>query len=441
MEKLKFDYKTLEDFTADLDKYNLELPLESDVSLLKQPVQVGNKTIPNRLSVQPMEGCDAKPDGSPGELTYRRYQRFASGGAGLIWFEATAASAAGRGKPTQLYIHKDNVAEFKKLADATRQAGLDANGAAPYLVLQITHAGRYGDGKVIAVHEPEIDKKSGVDPDKPVITDEELKALEDDFVEAARLAAEAGFDAVDIKACHRYLISELLGAHNRPGEYGGSYENRTRWLKNVITKIKAAGIDIEITTRLNVYDAIPYPYGWGCDENGNPDLTEPKRFVQELVDLGLNMINVTAATPYITPHMSRPYDQAGLKGYPQPEHPLIGVHRMLSLVKEIQQTVPECVIVGTGFSWLRQFAPLVSAGMVKEGWAAICGFGREAFAYPDFANDIFASGEMNPRKVCISCSKCSELKGEARLTGCVVRDTEIYVPVYQEFLKDFRSRQ
>ena len=112
-------------------------------------------------------------------------------------------------------------------------------------MLQITHAGRYGDGKVIAVHEPEIDKKSGVDPDKPVITDEELKALEDDFVEAARLAAEAGFDAVDIKACHRYLISELLGAHNRPGEYGGSYENRTRWLK-CYYQVKAAGIDIEM---------------------------------------------------------------------------------------------------------------------------------------------------------------------------------------------------
>jgi 2,4-dienoyl-CoA reductase-like NADH-dependent reductase (Old Yellow Enzyme family) len=289
---------------------------------------------------------------------------------------------------------------------------------------------------VIAVHEPELDNRAGVDPGKPVITDAELRVLEDEFVAAARLASQAGFDAVDIKACHRYLISELLGAHDRPGEYGGSYENRTRWLKNVITKIKDAKIGIEITTRLNAYDAIPYPYGWGCDSEGGIDLTEPKRLVRELAGLGLTMINITIATPYLKPHISRPYDQPGRNGYPQPEHPIIGIARILNVVKEMQKAVPDCVIVGTGFSWLRQFAPYVAAGMVKEGWASICGFGRGGFAYPDFANDIFTAGEMSPRKVCISCSKCSELKGAARLTGCVVRDSKVYAPIYQKFLEE-----
>ncbi|MGB3985514.1 MAG: NADH:flavin oxidoreductase, partial [Limnochordia bacterium] len=231
MQQFRFNYKTLEDFTADLERFKLELPVSEDLSLLKAPVTVGGKKIPNRLGIQPMEGCDALADGSPGELTFRRYLRFARGGSGLIWFEATAASEAGRGKPTQLYLHEGNVDSFAKLVDQTRQAGLEASGEVPYLVLQLTHAGRYGDGKVIAVHEPELDRRAGVDPQKPVITDEELQALEDDFVAAARLAKQAGFDAVDIKACHRYLISELLGAHNRPGNYGGSYENRTRWLK------------------------------------------------------------------------------------------------------------------------------------------------------------------------------------------------------------------
>lgn len=435
MQQFRFNYKTLEDFTADLERFKLELPISEDLSLLKAPVTVGGKKIPNRLGIQPMEGCDALADGSPGELTFRRYLRFARGGSGLIWFEATAASEAGRGKPTQLYLHEGNVDSFAKLVDQTRQAGLEASGEVPYLVLQLTHAGRYGDGKVIAVHEPELDRRAGVDPQKPVITDEELQALEDDFVAAARLAKQAGFDAVDIKACHRYLISELLGAHNRPGNYGGSYENRTRWLKNVIGKIRNAGIDIDITTRLNAYDAIAYPYGWGSDSTGGIDLAEPKRLVQELVSLGLSMINITIATPYLTPHISRPYDQPGRNGYPQPEHPLVGVARILNVAKEIQLTVPDCVIVGTGFSWLRQFAPYVAAGMIKEGWASICGFGRGGFAYPDFAKDIFTTGAMSPRKVCISCSKCSELKGAAWLTGCVVRDSEVYAPIYQDFIK------
>lgn len=440
MQQMRFYYKTLQDFTADLEKFDLDVPVDTDLSVLQTPVLVGTKTIPNRLSIQPMEGCDALEDGSPGELTFRRYERFARGGAGLIWFEATAASAAGRGKPSQLYLHDDNVDNFARLVEQTRQAGVENTGKAPYLVLQLTHAGRYGDGKIIAVHEPELDRRAGVDPQKPVITDDELRNLEDDFVKATRLALAAGFDAVDIKACHRYLISELLGAHNRPGEYGGGYENRTRWLKNVITKIKDAKIDIEITTRLNAYDAIPHPYGWGSDSEGGIDLAEPKRLVQELVDLGLNMINITIATPYLTPHLSRPYDQPGRNGYPQPEHPLIGVARIMNVVKEIQKTVPGCTIVGTGFSWLRQIAPYVAAGMVNEGCASICGFGRGGFAYPDFAKDIFTTGEMSPKKVCISCSKCSELKGAAWLTGCVVRDSEVYAPIYQRFLKETAGR-
>lgn len=441
MDHKKFNYKTLADFQKDLDKYKLELPLDKDVSVLKKPVTVGKKAIANRLSIQPMEGCDALEDGSPGELTFRRYTRFAEGGAGLIWFEATAVNEDGRGQPTQLYIHQDNVDKFAELVRQTRQAGIEANNTAPYLVLQLTHAGRYGRNKVIAVHEQELDDRVGVAPNKPVISDEALAELEDDYVRAAHLAAKAGFDAVDVKACHRYLINELLGAHTRQGLYGGSYENRTRFIRNVIKKIKAAGIDIEVTIRLNTFDAIKYPYGWGTDKDGQIDLTEPKRFVQELSDLGLSMINVTAATPYLTPHLSRPYDQPGFKGYPAPEHPLVGVCRMLNLVKEIQQTVPDCVIVGTGFSWLRQFAPYVAAGIVKSSWAAICGFGRGGFAYPDFANDIFRHSEMLANKVCVSCSKCSELKGASRLSGCVVRDAKVYAPHYQALLKDRKGEK
>lgn len=441
VEKLKFDYKSLDDLKADLQRFDLDLPIEEDVSILGEPINVGKRDLPNRIAIQPMEGCDALPDGSPGELTFRRYERFARGGAGLIWFEAVAVSELARGIDTQLWINENTVDNFAKLVEATRKAGIENNGVDPYLVIQLTFAGRYGKHKIIAVHEEEIDRRSKVDPNKPVITDEELQALEDDFVAAARLAKQAGFDAVDIKHCHRYLLSELLGAHNRPGMYGGSYENRTRFLKNVINKIKAANIDIDITMRLNSWDGIKYPYGWGCDENGNPDLTEPKRLVKELYDMGMKMINISGSTPYLDPHMSRPYDQPSRFGYTPPEHPLIGVHRLLSLVKEIQQAVPDMVVVGTGYSWLRQFAAQVGAGIVKENWVKVIGFGRAAFAYPDLANDIIKQGQMQRNKVCITCSKCSDLKGNARLTGCVVRDNKVYVPPYLELMKDLDQQE
>ncbi len=436
MERYRFNYRSFSDLEQDIVKLGLDLPLESDLSVLQEAVSVGDGQIPNRLAIQPMEGCDSLPDGSPSELTERRYIRYAQGGCGLIWFEAVAVSNKGRGKPSQLHIHESTLNAFTQLVDKTRNVAMETNGINPYLVLQLTHAGRYGNNKIIVVHEEELDRKAKVDPDKAIVTDEELLEFEDDMVKAALLAKQAGFDAVDIKSCHRYLISENLGAHTRSGQFGGSYQNRTRLVKNIIRKIKDQQIDIEVTVRLNSYDAVNYPYGWGTDVQGHIDLTEPKQLVAELHNLGLSMINITASTPYLAPHLSRPYDQPTKRGYPAPEHPLIGVNRMIHLARELQEVVPDMVIVGTGYSWLRHYAPQVAAGVAKAGWAKVLGFGRQAFAYPDFANDIINQGEMVGKKVCVSCSKCSELKAAARLTGCVVRDNQVYVPPYVQLIKE-----
>ncbi len=439
MEKFKFNYRTVTDLEKDIAKYKLELPWQQDLQSLKEPISVGAGVVPNRLAIHPMEGCDSQIDGSPSELTTRRYIRFAQGGSGLIWFEAVAVSEEGRGKSNQLYINDHTVESFRILVEKTRQAALETNGIDPYLVLQLTHAGRYGDNKIIGVHEEELDRRAKVDPSKPVVTDAQLAKLEDDLVKGAKLAQQAGFNAVDIKSCHRYLTNEILGAHDRTGLYGGSYENRTRLIKNVIQKIKAEKIAIEITVRINSYDAVKYPYGWGTDKDGNIDLAEPKKLVQELGDLGINMINITASTPYLAPHLSRPYDQPTKLGYIAPEHPLLGVDRLIHLAKAMQQTVPDVVIVGTGYSWLRQFAPYIAAGVVNAGWAKIVGFGRQAFAYPDFARDIIKENKMATKRVCVSCSKCSELKAKARLTGCVVRDNQVYIPPYLELMKEMQQ--
>ncbi len=86
-----------------------------------------------------------------------------------------------------------------------------------------------------------MDKLAKVEPSCPVISDRELEELESAYVNVARLAKQAGFDAVDVKSCHRYLLSELLGAREREDKFGGSYENRTRLIKKVNENQKRSG--------------------------------------------------------------------------------------------------------------------------------------------------------------------------------------------------------
>ena len=304
---------------------------------------------------------------------------------------------------------------------------------------QLTHSGRYSKpvGKpypLIPEHDPYRDARMNLGQDWPVVTDEYLDNLQQAYVEAAVRGFDAGFDAVDIKSCHGYLINELLGAHTRKGKYGGSFENRTRFLLEVIDRIREQlGSDKLITCRLGVYDAIPYPYGWGVDreDTTKPDLTEPKKLINLLADRGVKLLNVTAANPYYNPHYGRPFNEPVAGAYQEPEHPLVGVDRLINLTGRIQKAFPDIAIVGTGYSWLRTLMPYVAAGALKEGLATFVGSGRMALAYPDFAADIISKGKLDPNKVCIACSACTQLMRDGGMAGCVIRDNKIYGPIFR----------
>ncbi|NPU99223.1 MAG: FAD-dependent oxidoreductase [Candidatus Omnitrophica bacterium] len=435
-----FRFHTLEELEKKIDELGVEIPLTRDLSILGTPVAFGKKMVPNRLGCQPMEGCDGLRNGAPSDLTLRRYQRFGAGGAGLIWFEACAIVEEARANPRQIWIHDDVLEDFKRMVEATREAAWQSMRHDPFLVLQLTHSGRYSrpvdkPRPIIAHHSAILDPRHNLPPDYPLITDEELDRLQEVYVHAARLARAAGFDAVDIKSCHRYLISELLASFTRENSrYGGSYENRTRMLLETAAKIHQALPDFEVTSRLNVYDAIAYPYGWGVDKEDyqKPDLTEPLRLIGQLRELGYHGIDITIANPYFNPHYGRPFDRPIAGGYIPQEHPLEGVARILKMAKTVQHAFPHLTVVGTGYSWLRQFVPYVAAATVQNGWNAIAGLGRGAFAYPDFAKDILRNGRMEPLKVCVSCSSCSQIMRDHGCAGCVIRDPEIYAEIYQE---------
>jgi len=430
---------------AKASELGVSLPFSDDLAPLFEPVKIGARRAPNRLVIHPMEGADAEPEGGPGELTFRRYDRFGAGGCALIWFEATAVAPEGRSNPRQLYLHEGTKKTFARLVEATRRAARSRGGAGEetLLILQLTHSGRFAKPRgtpqpCIAQEIPMLASRSAGGSAPRILSDQELDALQDRFAAAARLAAEVGFDGVDVKACHGYLASELLGARTREkSRYGGSFENRTRFLKEVLSRIAHETPSLLVTSRLGVYDGLPFPYGFGAAAGAGgaeekatvpEDLTEPIALVRELSALGAPLLNLSLGIPHVTPHLGRPFDLPLKGGSPPGEHPLTGVARLVRLLGAVQAAAPDLPMVGTGFSWLRRFFPHVAAGAVREGKATLIGLGRTAFACPDFAHRLKRDRALKDEDLCIACSGCSNLLRAGGPAGCIVRDRERYKP-------------
>ena len=434
----RFHIRSLAGLRSEVARLGLRIPIDEDLSVLGDSVAVGGRVLPNRFAVQPMEGFDADPDGGPGPLSFRRYGRYARGGFGLIWVEATAVLAEARSNPNQLFLNGRSVKRFAALAEEIRQTARREHGRAPLLVIQLTHSGRYSKPHgvpepLIAHHSAVLDPRHKLPPDYPLVGDDYLDSLQESYVAVAQLAADAGYDGVDVKSCHRYLVSELLASFTRDGKYGGSFENRTRFLVEVLTAIRDRVPGLFITTRMNAYDAIAYPYGFGVDREDllKPDLSEPCRLVGMLRELGVPLLNVSVGNPYFNPHVGRPYDLP-VQGLPAPdEHPLLGLDRFLAVTAHIQNAFPGLPIVASGYTWLRQFMPLVASAVIRQGGATLFGLGRGAFAYPDTPRDVLSRGAMDPERCCVACSGCTQIMRDGGRTGCVVRDHEVYGPEYR----------
>ena len=472
-----YKYKKPEDVLADAERLGVEIFLSTDFSPLFQPIKIGHKTAGNRLAIHPMEGCDGTPDGRPNGLTLRRYRRFGSGGAKLIWAEATAVTESGRMNPRQLCLNQRTAGGIEDLLKTCRQAHRDTFGTDHDLIvgLQLTHSGRFSFQRPLLVtHDPildplTVDKSTGkvIDDSYPLLTDDELKQIADRFVEAARLAWRIGFDFVDIKQCHRYLLSELLAAKNRPGAFGGSLENRTRLVREIVERIKQECPGLIVASRFNAYDGIPYR-GEGEDFVGRPcphrlplevafgtdpndhlkeDLTEPLQLAQWLRQWGVELLNVSAGNPYANPHVVRPAEYAPIDGYNAPEHPLIGVARHFRLARAVQRAVPDVPVVGSGYTWLQDFCMHAAAANVERGDVAIVGLGRGALAHPDFAKTLQETGSLRRTSVCRTFSYCTNLMRTKNHplgqypTGCPPFDKETYGPIWAEAKERLKGKR
>jgi 2,4-dienoyl-CoA reductase-like NADH-dependent reductase (Old Yellow Enzyme family) len=457
--------KTAEAFKQHLSEHQLEIPFDDEVvsgpgSPLAQPLSFKNVRIGNRFAIHPMEGWDGTPDGKPTDLTRRRWVHFGISGAKLIWGgEAVAVLHDGRANPNQLLINEKNLGELARLREILVEEHKQTSGSDDGLVvgLQLTHSGRYSQPNKkgrpeprILYHHPLLDRRLRLDADYPQLTDGEIREIIEAFHRAARMAAEIGFDFVDVKHCHGYLGHEFLSAHTREGHYGGSFENRTRFLREVAEGIRAQAPGLEIGVRLSGIDTIPFhpdaarstpeklgigvpeafdtllPYRWGFGVDATDplesDLTEPLRFLSLLRELDIKLVNITAGSPYYNPHVQRPALFPPSDGYQPPEDPLIGVARQLQATRALKQQFPDLVIVGTGYTYLQEFLPNVAQAAVREGWVDSVGLGRMVLSYPELPRDVLEGRVPDRKRVCRTFSDCTTAPRNGLPSGCYPLD-------------------
>ena len=449
----------------------LDIPCDNGIataatSPLAQPianVQVNGKRIGNRIAIQPMEGWDGTTTGGASDETRRRWRRFGESGAKLIYGgEAMAVRPDGRANPNQLIIAPENKKDIAELRDILIATHKERFGATDDLVigLQLTHSGRFckPNDKFrteprVAYRHPILDRRFNVTSDAQVFTDTEIEQLIQKYIAAAQLAADIGADFVDIKHCHGYLLHEFLSAFTRPGKYGGSFENRTRILREIVAGI---GKKIDVAVRLSAFDFVPFkhpgvpeeycvPYRAGFGTNPNDpleyDLTEPIQFIRVCAELGVKIVNLSAGSPYYNPHIQRPAAYPPSDGYPSPEDPLIGVARQIEVVRQLKAAAPPTiVIVGSAYSYLQEYLPNVAQAVVRLGWTDMIGVGRMVLSYPTLFADAFQRGAVSNKFVCRTFSDCTTGPRNGMISGCYPLDKHYSAKPEFQKIKEIKKR-
>jgi 2,4-dienoyl-CoA reductase-like NADH-dependent reductase (Old Yellow Enzyme family) len=479
--------KTVAEFKQHCQNLGLNLPFEDQVvtgasnpmASPCQRVKINGKTLGNRLAIHPMEGWDGTTTGGTTEEMKRRWQRFGASGAKLICGgEAMAVRPDGRANSQQLIINQENRAGIKELVDILKAEHLQHWGTVDDLVIgfQLTHSGRFcrphdknrWEARV-AFRHPLLDKKFNVTSDSQVLTDGEVEELIQAYIRAARIAYECGADFVDLKHCHGYLLHEFLGAHTRPGKFGGSFENRTRVLREIIQGIRADQNPIEFGVRLSLFDfvpfypdpalsspgklgpgipvdysnALPYQYAFGVNAQKplQYDLTETFQFVKLLGELGVKILNTSAGSPYYNPHIQRPAAYPPSDGY-QPAHdPMIDVARQIDVVRQVRAQAPaNLVIVSSGLSYVQEYLPHLAQGILRHGWSDMIGVGRAVLSYPSMLADAIERGSLETKFICRTFSECTTAPRNGLISGCYPLD-KYYTskPEFQQ-LKEIKKR-
>jgi 2,4-dienoyl-CoA reductase-like NADH-dependent reductase (Old Yellow Enzyme family) len=466
--------KTADDFAGYVERLGVELNFDRELqsggdSPLAQSYKLDDFTIGNRFCILPMEGWDGTEDGRPTELTVRRWKHFGESGAKLIWGgEAIAVRQDGRANPNQLMSNDSTTSELERLRKTLVAAHEKKCGSSGDLLvgLQLTHSGRFArpaDKKKldprILYHHPILDRKFGLTPDYPLMTDAEIDDLIGDFARAAVRAEAAGFDFVDLKHCHGYLGHEFLSATTREGRYGGSFENRTRFLREIVAAVRRDAPGLKIGVRLSAFDLLPFRMGEdkrGVPENfdgryshafggdaGDPlkiDLTETFQFFDLLDELNIKLVCVSAGSPYYNPHIQRPALFPPSDGYLPPEDPIAGVARQIKVTGELKSRYPHLCIVGSGYSYLQEWLANTGQYYVRTGRVDFVGLGRMVLAYHDLPFDVVNGNPLQSKRFCRTFSDCTTGPRNGLVSGCFPLDPFYREHPHAEQLKAFKQQ-
>jgi 2,4-dienoyl-CoA reductase-like NADH-dependent reductase (Old Yellow Enzyme family) len=445
--------KSVTEFQAYVQQLGIELPIDSEPggagSPLAQSFEVHGHTVGNRFAILPMEGWDGTIDGRPTDFTLRRWKNFGRSGAKLIWGgEAVAVRHDGRANPNQLLIHEGTASSLEDLRRALVSAHEQEFERSDDLLvgLQVTHSGRYARPNQSSLPEPRaatsypaLDHRLSAAKEHRCFTDDELKELIDHFIDAARLAEKVGFHFVDIKHCHGYLGHELLSGMDRPGLFGGSFENRTRFLCEIVSGIRAACTRLQLGVRLSAFDFVPFApgsdsvgvpqsdaiarYHFGSDATGlGYDLEEPRQFLELLRDLGIRLLCTTAGSPYYNPHIQRPALFPPSDGYLPPEDPLVGVARQVAATAALKAEFPDLFVVGSAYSYLQDWLPHVAQAVIGRNGADAVGLGRMVLSYPELPADVLAGRPLDRKRICRTFSDCTTAPRNGMRSGCYPLD-------------------
>ena len=389
---------------------------------LFSPGKIGSMETKNRVVFTAMGNALANKDGSVSERDIHFYGARAKGGVGLIFTECTIVDGErGKGNTKQIGVYDDKfIPGLKALADEVHKYGSK-------IIAQIYHPGRQGicevNGNLPMLAPSKVECKVVQQPVEEMSI-EQIEDMVNKFVEAAVRVKKAGMDGVEVHGAHGYLINQFLSPYTnrRKDKYGGSLENRMRFLEEIILGIREkCGEDFPMTVRLSIDEFLDYT---GL-ENEGLKLEEGKKIAKRLEELGVDALNISSG---IYESMNTSWEPTGFEqGW------------KIYLPAEIKKVVKIPVI---GVSVIRD--PEFADRMIREGKIDFAGSARQHFADPEWANKA-KEGRVDEIRRCISCLHCMETLMGADITGgsaeCAINIQSGREGEYSDFRKDGQGRR
>lgn len=361
-----------------------------------KPFCLNDVSVRNRLVAQAMEINSADAGGGVSEKILSRYNKLARGRWGIVFVEAISVTDTSLARKHGLVMTRENFGGFKRLVEEFK--GKDDKAL---IMLQLTHAGRVaGDFSTKAC----IYKDSSTDI--PELGVAELDRIKDDFIKACGLAREAGADGVDIKACHGYLLGEMLRPFNRRRDmYGGDAVNRARLICDIIKEAKSNYPGLIIGSRISFYEGIR----GGCGTSSAKEVIEnPDDIIETtgfIVSAGADYINVSAGIPSVTPKLTRPGEDG-----------IFNMYSHFRYAKVLKENFPDTAIIGSAYSAGSSAAAGFADENIGKGYTDFAGFGRQNLADPLFPLKL--AEDPGTIKWCKLCGGCSKLLKSMKNVVC-----------------------